>query len=176
MANFTLRKMKALILAALVTVISPCLVGAEGVEQYGFKDSKFIRATGYTFEFTHAQADKNHWRMGFFNFRWNGERPIRLWGFRFEKDGSFRVRFENFSKFTNGEWGEISVGYCGTGAKLFELKPSTNYVLKIPLWPYEKKGEKGVVKIDGEDISVISKPFDVAPLKQDALNRTKSNH
>jgi hypothetical protein len=104
--------------------------------------------------------------MGHFKFRWDGDQPVKLWGFGFQDDGSFRVRFETFSEFTQGVWTEIPVGYCGTGAEMFTLKPRQEYTLLIPLWPFQTKGEKGVVKIDGENVSLISTPFDTKSLRE----------
>lgn len=132
---------------------------------YGFKNLENLCVDGYEFKFIKAEADKDHWQMGHFKFRWNGQKSIRLWGIGFEKDGSFRVRFENFSNLTGGKWQEVPVGYCGTGSEMFSIEPNKDYVLKIPLWPYQSDGDKGVVKLDGEKISVVSEPFGVAQLR-----------
>ena len=137
----------------------------ETKRDYGFKLSKDLRVDGYDFEFTKAEPDKDHWRMGYFKFRWNGTHPVRLWGFGFEKDGSFRVRFEEFSKMAVGQWKEVAVGYCGTGAEMFTLEPNKDYVLRVPLWPYQKDGEEGVIKLSGEEISLVSAPFKIAGIR-----------
>jgi hypothetical protein len=158
--------MKTIIIALLITASAQFLPGAEKVENYGFKDVEFVQMEGYNLEFVTAVSDKDHWRMGMFKFRWNGKSLLRLWGFGFQKDGSFRVRFEKFSKLIGEKWEEVPVLYCGTGAEMYELKPDTDYVLKVPLWPSHKGGTKGVVKIGGEKIYLISKPFDVAQLKE----------
>jgi hypothetical protein len=158
--------MKAPAFVILAFMIFQAAVGVNGANQYGFMHTEFLRTEGYDFQFQRAEGDTNHWQMGFFRFRWNGNYPIRLWGYGFEKDGSFRVRFEIFSRLTADKWEEVPVGYCGTGMRMYEIKSKTNYVLKIPLWPYEKIGTKGVIKIDGEKIAFISKPFDVAPLRK----------
>lgn len=149
----------------LIAVASDLAVAEETKRDYGFKHIEDLRVDGYDFKFIKAEADKNHWQMGYFKFRWNGQKAIRLWGFGFEKDGSFRVRFENFSKMTNGKWLEVPVGYCGTGAEMSMLEPNKDYVLQVPLWPYKKDGEKGVVKLDGEKISIISESFEVSQLR-----------
>jgi hypothetical protein len=153
------------ILLVLIVSISHLALAEEAKPAYGFKDAKNLLVEGYEFSFSKAGADRDQWRMGYFNFRWHGAKAIRLWGFGFEKDGSLRVRFENFSKMKGDSWQEVPVGYCGTGAEMFALEPNREYVLQIPLWPYEKSGDKGVVKIDGENISVVSDPFDVEILK-----------
>jgi len=158
--------MKTTLIALLILATAQFLPGAEKAENYGFKNVEFVQMEGYDLDFVSATVDKDHWRMGTFKFRWNGKNPLRLWGFGFQKDESFQVRFETFSKLVGEKWAEVPVAYCGTGAKLYEFKPNTDYVLRIPLWPYQKSGIRGVVKIGGEKISLISKPFDIALLKQ----------
>ena len=153
------------ILFLLIGVAFQPIQAQETKPDFGFKHVEDLSNDGYDFKFIRAEANKNHWKMGYFKFRWNGQKAIRLWGFGFEKDGSLRVRFESFSKMTNGKWQEVPVGYCGTGKEMFTLEPNKDYVLQIPLWPYDKDGEKGVVKLDGEKISVLSEPFEVSQLR-----------
>lgn len=148
----------------LLFAVSSLAVAEEAKHDYGFKHAADLSVEAYDFKFIKAAPDKNHWRMGYFKFRWKGSKAIRLWGFGFEKDGSFRVRFENFSKKSQGGWKEEEVGYCGTGAEMFTLEPDKEYILQVPLWPYEKGGDEGVVKLDGEKISVVSEPFKIKDL------------
>jgi hypothetical protein len=159
-------KMKTLAsILFLVVTTFVIAVAEEAKRDYGFKHTEDFRLEGYDFKFVKAVPDANHWRMGYFKFRWNGAKAIRLWGFGFEKDGSFRVRFEQFSKKTKGLWEEVTVGYCGTGAEMFTLEPNRDYVLQIPLWPYKKDDDEGVVKLGGEKISVISEAFKVSEIR-----------
>lgn len=153
------------ILLVLIVSTSHLALAEETKPDYGFKDVENLSVDGYEFKFIKAEADEDHWQMGQFKFRWNGQNSIRLWGFGFEKDGSFRVRFENFSKMTGGKWQEVPVGYCGTDKEMFTLEANKDYVLRIPLRPYQKDGDKGVVKLDGEKVSIVSDPFDVSSLK-----------
>ncbi len=164
MSVSALMKIIASILFAIVAV-STIAVAEETKRDYGFKHTEDLRLEGYDFKFVKADPGKNSWRMGYFKFRWNGSKAIRLWGFGFEKDGSLLVRFEQFSKMTKGRWEEVTVGYCGTGKEMFTLEPNKDYVLKVPLWPYEKSGEEGVVKLDGEKVSVVSEPFNVTAIR-----------
>ncbi len=158
--------MKALsIVLVFIAATSHLAVAEETKRDYGFAHVEDLRVDGYQFEFVKAEADKDHWRMGYFKFRWNGQKAVRLWGFGYEKDGALRVRFENFSKLTNGKWQEVGVLYCGTGKEMFTLEPNKDYMLQIPLWPYQKDGEKGVVKLHGEKIAIISAPFKVAEIR-----------
>lgn len=157
-------KMFLSMLLAIVAA-STIAVAAEAKRDYGFKHTEDLRLEGYDFKFAKAAPDKNHWRMGYFKFRWNGAKAIRLWGFGFEKDGSLRVRFEGFPKMVDGRWEEVPVGYCGTGAEMYTLEPDKDYVLQVPLWPYEKNGDEGVVKLNGEKISVVSEPFKIAEIR-----------
>ncbi len=154
-----------MILFLLIAAASHLVMADETKRHYGFKHVEDLHTDGYNFEFIKAESDKNHWQMGYFKFRWEGEKAVRLWGFGFEESGSFRVRFENFSKMINGKWQEVPVGYCGTGMEWFTLEPNKDYVLLIPLWPYQNDGEQGVVKLNGEKISIVSEPFGIAQLR-----------
>ncbi len=157
------KKMKTIIGTLFIVLASSTAIFAQDTKtDYGFAHVEDLRTNGYDFRFLRATPDENHWRMGYFKFRWNGDKAIQLWGFGFEKDGSFRVRFENFSKKSGEGWEEVKVGYCGTGAEMFTLQANKDYILQIPLWPYKKGGDVGVVKLDGEKISVVSDPFTVA--------------
>ncbi len=157
--------MKTLISMLLAIVAVSTVAPADEVKRdYGFKHTEDLRLDGYELKLVKAVPDKNHWRMGYFKFRWNGAKAVRLWGFGFEKDGSFRVRFESLSKKSQGEWKEVEQFTCGTGARMFTLEPDKEYVFQIPLSPYEKGGEQGVVMLGGEKISVVSEPFNITEL------------
>ncbi len=147
---------------ALVLVLTSCAVHPARVSMYGFSDFRETPSTGYELILKRVERDENHGRMGFFHFRWEGNEPIRLWGFGVKPDGAFRVRFENFSKMSQGEWREMKVFYCGTGAEQFFLDPETDYVLRVPLWAFREDGEYGVVRINGSDVSLVSEPFRIA--------------
>ena len=63
----------------LATVaVSTLAVPEEAKRTYGFKHTDDLRLEGYDFKFLKAAPDKNHWRMGYFKFRWNGAKAIRL--------------------------------------------------------------------------------------------------
>ena len=157
--------MKVLVSILLSLFALLAITVAEEVKRdYGFGHTEDLRVEGYEFRFVKAASDKNHWRIGHFKFRWKGPKAIRLWGFGFESDGALRVRFEQFSKFTKGRWEEVEVGYCGTGMQMFSLQPDKDYLLLVPLWPYKKDGDEGVVKLNGE-VSVISEPFNVSNIR-----------
>jgi len=36
------------------------------------------------------------------------------------------------------------------GAEMFTFEPNKDYLLQIPLWPYQKGGEEGIVKLNGK--------------------------
>lgn len=134
---------------------------------YGFEHIKDLRLDGYEFKFTKAgPVDKDGYQLGYFKFRWNGNKPVHLWGFGFEKDGSFSARFETFSKKTKEVWTEVKVGHCGTGAETYALEPNKDYVIQIPLELHSEEAEQWVVKLDGQNISVISEPFSVTTDKK----------
>lgn len=135
---------------------------------YGFTDKGRI-TNGYEFKFISAKLDKKYRGWGIFSFRWNGKSPIKLHGFKFEKNGDFQVRFEQVSRFRDGKWLNLPILSCGTGAELFTLQPSKEYKILLSLWRFgtdldyridlPRKGDKGVVKIVGEDFYLLSEPF-----------------
>ena len=133
-------------------------------EDYGFKREYTLSSESYELVYIDSEPDENHWRMGFFKFRWTGSKPIKLWGFGFKDDGAFRVRFETFSKYKDGIWDEVMIGYCGTGAETYELSPNKDYTLRIPLKYFKKECTKGIVMLHSASDSMLSKPFDVASL------------
>jgi hypothetical protein len=108
---------------------------------------------------------------GRFAFRHSFDGPIQLYGFGFKGTNEFHVRFEEFRIEEDGQWTNIPVGYCGTGARFYPIEPNRDYVFPILLWPYEKEGTKGIVELQGKDIHLCSAPFDTAQIK--AMVRTE---
>jgi len=137
---------------------------------YGFTDKGRI-TKGFEFTFVSAKIDKKYQGMGTFLFKWNGKSPIKLHGFEFEKNGDFKVRFEQVSRFRDGKWLNLPIWSCGTGAKLYALQPGKEYTILLSMWRFgtdlnykddlPRKGDKGVVKIVGEDFYLVSDPFDL---------------
>lgn len=163
----TAKSMRAVFCIFSLLLIAPPQAFAEAAKpDYGFTHAEDIRADGYEFKFLKAgPADKDGYRKGYFKFRWKGPKAVHLWGFGFEKDGSFQSRFEIFSKKTKSGWEEIKVGFCGTGAETFALEAGKDYVIQFPLERYAADAEQWVVKLDGEKISVVSEPFKIADPK-----------
>ncbi|MBT8037087.1 MAG: hypothetical protein KJO21_06045 [Verrucomicrobiae bacterium] len=132
-------------------------------ETFGFKERGNVVVRGYKFRLVSTEEDKDRGTIGVFAFRWEGDRPVKLYGFGPPQKGRFEVRFEQFSRLREGSWQELPVFYCGTGAEVHPLKPKTDFRLLIPLWRFAKepqeKGDKGIVKIPGDGISLLSDPF-----------------
>ena len=157
----------------LIFMLSVCSAMAEPM--YGFKGEDII-TKGYKFKFLSSKPDKNHGAMGTFSFRWNGKKPIKIHGFGFEKNGDFRVRFEQVSRFSDGKWLVLPILSCGTGAQLFSLQPGKNYKILVPMWRFAKdleykidppqSGDKGAVQIVGDGISLVSDPFALPSIPQ----------
>jgi hypothetical protein len=146
--------------------------------KYGF--SKFPNKTllapaSYHLTFLRAEPEKDYGSMGIFEFRHSLDEPIRMWGFGFQKDGSLRVRFEQFSKLQEGRWKEVPIGYCGTGAQTYELAPNRDYLLRVSLRPFAKDGTRGVVLLTGETFGVISDEFSGDAVRQVVKKKTKEN-
>ena len=120
----------------------------------------------YTFVLDDVRYDPDHHVMGYFVFKHHFATPLRLYGFGFDQPGRLRVRFEMFRREEGGQWADVPVGYCGTGAETYELKPGTEYVLLVPLWPFVEKGAKGQVGVPGEHVSIVSAPFPTDRIQQ----------
>ena len=135
---------------------------------YGFTDKGRI-TKGYEFKFISAKVDKKYQGWGTFSFRWNGKSPIKLQGFELEKNGDFKVRFEQVSRFRDDKWVNLPILSCGTGAELFTLQPGKEYKILLSMWRFgtdlnykidlPREGDKGAVKIVGEDFYLVSEPF-----------------
>lgn len=87
--------------------------------KYGFlraREADFLPPAQYRLSLVRTEPDKSHGRMGIFAFRHTLDHPLNLSGFGFQKNGSLRVRFEQFSRRQDNRWQEVNVAYCGTGA------------------------------------------------------------
>jgi hypothetical protein len=159
----------------IIILLTASFASAYGEEtaakKYGFRkfpDETFLPPATYRLKFLRAKRDKDHGSMGFFSFRHAFDKPIQMWGFGFEKDGSFRVRFERFSKLQDHKWQEVLVGYCGTGAETYAIEPNHDYIMRVPLWPYLFSGFRGVVLLSGQRHIVISDEFDADIVRKNA--------
>ena len=120
----------------------------------------------YTFVLDDVRYDPDQQVMGHFLFSHHLAAPLRLYGFGFPQPSQLRVRFEVFRREENGRWADVPVGYCGTGAETYELKPDTEYGLLVPLWPFVEKGTNGQVGVPGEHVTIVSEPFPTDRIKQ----------
>ncbi len=166
-----------IIILLAVGVVSACAQDALP-KKYGFRrypEEIFLPTTNYSLTFLRAEPDKDHGSMGFFAFKHASDKPIQMWGFGFESDGSFRVRFERFAKLQDSKWQEVFVGYCATGAETYPIEPNHDYVLRVPLWPYTASGTRGVILLSGKRYSVISDEFDTATVRKNTDKRKLPN-
>jgi hypothetical protein len=152
----------------LLLVITPFALADEPPHtKYGFqrmREADFLPRAQYRLSFLRTEPDKHYGRIGLFTFRHTLDHPLKLFGFGFQKDGSLRVRFEQFSRRQDNRWQEVRVGYCGTGAQSYALDPNRDYLLRVPLWPFTRSGDRGVVLLSG-DRRILSDEFDTAPLR-----------
>ena len=162
---------------AILLVVPMAMFGCSGAETSvpppspRYAETPVLLSPGqYDFELMSLKADPNHQVMGIFRFWHSRKEPIRLWGFGFQDEkgswtdeGSvFRPRFEQFRRKENGQWADVPVGYCGTGAEEYAIQPNRDYTFLIPLWPFVEKGTAGVVVLSGTRIKVKSTPFQTA--------------
>ncbi|MBI2437795.1 MAG: hypothetical protein HYV36_03145 [Lentisphaerae bacterium] len=112
--------------------------------------------------------------IGRFAFRHSYDKPIQLFGFGFEGTNVFRVRFERYQREEVGRWTNVMVYYCGTGAQYYPIEPNKDYVFLVVLHPFEEKGTRGIVELEGKDIHIYSNPFDTAEIT--AMANKKRTH
>jgi hypothetical protein len=117
-------------------------------------------AKRYTLVLDDVTYDPNDTVRGHFSFTHHYPVAVKLFGFGFSGPGQFQVQFESFRRQEGGQWADVPVGYCGTGARTYELQPDTKYVLLVSLWPFFEKGTKGQVGVPGEGAMLVSTPFD----------------
>lgn len=65
-----------------------------------------------------------HGRFLFIN---KGTLPVKVSGFDEPFEGKFQPRFLRYQILKEGAWEEIRIGYCGTGAMDFAMKPGQEY-------------------------------------------------
>lgn len=139
----------------------------------GKEQAALMRRT-YTFELQSVIPAKDHGAIGKFLFRHTQEKPIQLNGFGFTDDkgrhredgNTFSVRFETFMREEDGQWMDVPVGYCGTGAKEYPIQPNQDYMFLIPLWPFLEKGTHGIVKLSGTDVELESEIFETSEIQK----------
>ena len=166
-------KMKISIHALLFTLFSILVSAAEPKIDYGFTiEPEKIQSGGYVLGLKSVELHQGELSKGIFYFRWEGNEPIDLWGLGFDEDGAFRVLFENTATFDGEQWTATNFGHCGTGMKLYPFELGKEYSLRIPIWQFNgEDGETGVVKVGGDKISVVSKPFSLADLARAIANK-----
>jgi len=64
---------------------------------------------------------------GRFLFINKGPSPVEVYGFDKPVHGKFELRFVRHQILHKGEWEEIKIGYCGTGAMTFPMQPGKSY-------------------------------------------------
>jgi|GEM_PF-1808131 len=64
---------------------------------------------------------------GRFLFVNQGPSAVMVSGFDKPRGGKFELRFVRYQRLENGVWKDVEVGYCGTGAEDFAMKPGKPY-------------------------------------------------
>ncbi len=93
--------------------------------------------------------------------------PVMVSGFDKPVDGKFAPRFVRYQILEDGKWKEIQLGYCGTGAQSFAMKPGNSYEFHDTLSYYPEQdtpltGRIGFTAPAGDDdgwIEYWSQPF-----------------
>ena len=95
---------------------------------------------------------------GHFRFVNRLSKPVRVSGFGEPYHGRFTPRFVGFEVLLDGAWKDQKIGYCGTGAQDFTMKPKVPYEFICGLWAFEEQEAPLTARIRvGDDF--ISEPF-----------------
>ena len=89
--------------------------------------------------------------IGHFSFIHQGTEPVYVSGFDEPLDGKFIPRFIGYEKLAKDKWIDVPVGYCGTGAMSYEMKPKVPYEFIVRLYSFEEQEAPltGRIELDG---------------------------
>lgn len=83
-----------------------------------------IRITDYTFKpIKVVPSPDDGVYVGHFTFINRSSKAVEVFGFDEPEHGKFIPRFVEFQTLVKGSWKKVPVGYCGTGAQVFAMKP-----------------------------------------------------
>lgn len=82
-----------------------------------------------------APGGRNY--KGRFLFINKSAKPVMVSGFDEPINGKFEPRFERYQILKDGKWTELFMGYCGTGAMDFAMKPGKEYQFFPSLWGFK---------------------------------------
>lgn len=60
-------------------------------------------------------------------------------GFDEPENGKFEPRFIRYQTLNGGVWNDLEIGYCGTGAEEFPMKPLKSYEFHASLYPFDEQ-------------------------------------
>ena len=60
-------------------------------------------------------------------------------GFDKPVKGKFEPRFIRYQTLNGGVWNDLEIGYCGTGAEDFPIKPLASYEFHVGLFPFHEQ-------------------------------------
>ncbi len=78
---------------------------------------------------------------GRFLFINTGGSSLMVNGFDKPENGKFEPRFIRYQTLNGGVWKDLEIGYCGTGAEEFPIKPLKSYEFYASLYPFDEQEE-----------------------------------
>ncbi len=104
---------------------------------------------------------------GRFLFIYKGASPLMVSGFDKPIKGKFEPRFIRYQTLKGDVWNDLEIGYCGTGAEDFPMKPLASYEFHADLYPFDEQkapltGRIGFNVYGGDEVGWIeywSYPF-----------------
>lgn len=157
--------------AAWICAISILAISSpvQAEEQRQDQKPKVKAGKNYVFkpiEITPSPYGEDHYG-GRFLFINKGPTPLMVSGFDKPTDGKFVPRFVKFETLLDGAWKKIEVGYCGTGAQSFAMKPDQSYEFAVDLEDFEEQQTPLTGRIgfdvpandDGGWVNFWSEPF-----------------
>jgi len=76
---------------------------------------------------------------GRFLFNYKGASPLMVSGFDKPVKRKYEPYFIRYQTLNGGVWNDLEIGYCGTGAKEFPMKPLASYEFHVGLYPFDEQ-------------------------------------
>lgn len=142
----------------LVVAIFAAALPALGQDQPKSPNAAVEKAGNYVFkpvEIKPSPDGENY--EGRFLFINKDSSPVKVFGSDEPIGEKFEPNYPSFQILKDGKWTKLEVGYCGTGAQQFAMKPGKEYQFYLGLWIYEEQDAPLTCKVGLEDF--WSEPF-----------------
>ena len=96
---------------------------------------------------------------GRFLFINKGASPLMVSGFHKPEKGKLEPRFIRYQTLNGGVWKDLEIGYCGTGAEEFPMKPQESYEFHADLYSFDEQDAPLTGRIGFDVYSCLPHPF-----------------